>query len=264
MLRYSCCRAAVDYGDAHCQSLAGQPLDDRVSDLVLKALEPAALELSLKVAEDLEAERQQLHQQWQQRLERAHFEAERAYRQYNQVEPEHRLVVRTLEKHWERALADEETLNADYRRFLAEQPATLSSAEREAIRQLASDIPALWRSPTTTNAERQTIVRQLVERVIVRVQGESEQVEVDIHWQGGHRTQITLIRPVARLEQLSYYPQLLQRVAELHRQGQKAPAIAKRLNAEGWRPAQRRPTFNAPMVLTLLRLCLAITAILFG
>ncbi len=87
MLRYSCCRAAVDYGEALCQSLAGQPLDDRVSELVLKALEPAALELSLKVAEDLEAERQQGHQHWQQRLERARFEAERAYRQYNQVEP---------------------------------------------------------------------------------------------------------------------------------------------------------------------------------
>ncbi|MCP4984055.1 MAG: recombinase family protein, partial [Gammaproteobacteria bacterium] len=71
MLRYSCCRAAVDYGEAQCQSLAGQPLDDRVSELVLKALEPAALALSLKVAEDLETERQQRHQHWQQRLERA-------------------------------------------------------------------------------------------------------------------------------------------------------------------------------------------------
>jgi hypothetical protein len=84
-----------------------------------KALEPAALEISLKVAEDMEAERQRLHQHWAQRLERARYEAERACRQYNVVEPENRLVARTLERHWEEALAREETVKAEYARFLA-------------------------------------------------------------------------------------------------------------------------------------------------
>ena len=125
-------------------------------------------------------------------------------------------------------------------------------AEREAIRRLASDIPALWRAPTTTNADRQTIVRQLVERVIVTVQGESEKVDIQVHWIGGHGTQTILIRPVARLDQLSYYPELLRRVEQLHAQSDDAPTIAQHLNAEGWRPAKRRTTFNAPMVRTLL------------
>jgi hypothetical protein len=61
-----------------------------------------------------------------------------------------------------------------------------------------------------------------------------------------------LAEPVARLDQLSYYPQLMARVAELHAQGENAAAIARRLNAEDWRPAKRCDTFNAPMVLTLL------------
>ncbi len=251
-LRYSCCRAAVNYGEARCQSLAGRVLDERVSQLVLQALEPAALEISLQVAEDLEAEREQLHRHWEQRLERARFKAERAHRQYNAAEPENRLVTRTLERHWEAALAAQERLQAEYNRFLAEQPARLSSAEREAIRHLASDIPALWRAPTTTNADRQTIVRQLIERVIVTVQGESEKVDIQVHWIGGHGTQTTLIRPVARLEQLSYYPELLRRVGQLHARGDDAPTIAQHLNAEGWRPAKRRTTFNAAMVGTLL------------
>ena len=251
-LRYSCCRAAVDYGEARCQSLAGSPLDERVSRLVLQALEPAALEISLKVAEDLEAERHQLHQHWAQRLERAHFEAERAARQYQAVEPENRLVARTLERQWEAALTAEATVKADYQRFLTEQPAPLSIPERNAIRRLASDIPALWCAPGTTPADRQAIIRQLVERVVVTVQGESEQVAVQVHWFGGQATPLTLIRPVARLEQLSYYPELLQRVAQLHAQGHDAPSLAQQLNAEGWRPAKRRATFNAAMVLTLL------------
>lgn len=70
-LRYDCSRMAVDYGEPRCQSLVGRVLDDWVSAQVLRALEPAALEISLRVATDLEDERQHLHHHWRQRLERA-------------------------------------------------------------------------------------------------------------------------------------------------------------------------------------------------
>ena len=252
-LRYECNRMAVDYGEPRCQSLVGRGLDDWVSQQVLHALEPAALEISLQVAEDVEAERQRFQQHWQQRLERAHYEVERAHRQFNAVEPEHRLVARTLERQWEEALVAEAALQAEYERFLAAQPSPLSAEERAAIRRLASDIPALWHAATTTAADRQAIIRQLVERVVVTVQGESERVEVQVHWIGGQGTQTTLIRPVARLDQLSYYPQLIARVTALQAQGQDSVAIARTLNAEGWRPAKRCATFNAAMVRELRR-----------
>jgi DNA invertase Pin-like site-specific DNA recombinase len=251
-LRYSCAREMVDYGGALCQSLTGTPLDAWMSELVLQALEPAALEVSLEVAADVEAQRQRLHQQWSKRLERAGYEVDRAARQYHAVEPENRLVARTLERQWEEALASEERLKADYRRFLASQPATLSADEREVIRHLASDLPALWHAETTTAADRQAIIRQLVERVVVTVQGESEHVDLEIHWIGGHRTQTRRMRPVARLDQLSYYPDLLARAAALHQQGLGRSAIAEVLNTERWRPAKRRRTFTADMVRSLL------------
>ncbi len=251
-LRYSCAREMVDYGGAICQSLTGAPLDAWISALVLEALEPAALEVSLEVAADVEAQRQRLHQHWAKRLERAGYEVDRAARQYHAVEPENRLVARTLERQWEEALASEEQLKADYRRFLASQPITLSASEREAIRRLANDLPALWHAETTTAADRQAIIRQLVERVVVTVQGESEHVDLEVHWIGGHRTQTRRRRPVARLDQLSYYPALLARAAALHQQGLRRGAIAEVLNAEGWRPAKRRQTFTADMVRSLL------------
>ena len=37
-------------------------------------------------------------------------------------------------------------------------------AEREAIRRLATDIPAIWAAPTTTDADRKEILRQIIER----------------------------------------------------------------------------------------------------
>lgn len=110
----------------------------------------------------------------------------------------------------------------------------------------------MWKAPTTTPAERQAIIRQLLERVIVTVIDDSERVGVAVHWVGGHRTRTHLVRPVARLEQLSYYPELVARVLALHEAGHRCPEIAAQLNAEGWRPAKRRATFNGPMVANLL------------
>src|SRR5262245_32759358 len=112
-LRYSCCHNAIEYGSARCQSLTGGPLDAFVSAWVLRALEPAALEVRLQGAADVEAQRHQLHQPWQQRLERARDAVARAERQYSAVEPENRLVARSLERQWEEALAAHAALQAD-------------------------------------------------------------------------------------------------------------------------------------------------------
>ncbi len=211
-LRYACSREAVDYGAPLCQSLAGAPLDALIGRLVLEALQPAALAISLQVADDLQAERARRHAHWQQRLERARYEAARAERQYRAVEPENRLVARTLEQDWEAALAAEDQLKAEYARCMASEPTALSAEERARIRQLAGDLPALWNAETTGNDERQAIVRLLVERVIVTVVDDSEQVAVEVHWIGGHHTRARLTRPVARLEQLSNYSELAARV----------------------------------------------------
>ena len=161
-------------------------------------------------------------------------------------------MARTLEKQWEEALAVEEKLKLEYEQFLNEQPTPLQPEERSRIRQLAGDIPTIWHSATTTAADRQAIARLLLERVIVTVLNDSEKVNVEYHWAGGHQTCIQMIRPVARIEQLSYYPELLERISVLHKQGQKSGEIAQVLNEEGWRPAKRRATFNASMISVLL------------
>jgi len=251
-LRYGCDRMAIDYGEARCQSLSGKPLDQCITGLIFKALQPAALEISMAVAEDLESERQRQQAHWQQRLERAQIETQRASRQYNAVEPENRLVARTLERKWEAALAAEVQLKSEYDQFLTKQPAVLMAEERAAIQHLAQDIPALWEAETTTAADRQMIVRQLIDRVLVTVIEDTENVQVEVHWMGGHKTRTLINRPVARLDQMSHYQELMARVKTLQSQGYNAPDIAKTLNAEGWQPPKRRKTYNAPMVRSLL------------
>src|SRR5712691_7857889 len=166
---YECVERWTHFGEPRCQHLAGPCLDTFVSQQVLAALEPAALELSLTATERVEQERAELDRLWQQRRERAAYEVERAARQYHAVEPEHRLVARTLEHAWEEKLAAKLQLEQEDHRFVQHKPRLLSDAEREAIRRLATDIPALWAAPTTTDADRKEIIRQIVERVLVRI-----------------------------------------------------------------------------------------------
>jgi len=82
-------------------------------------------------------------------------------------------VARQLAREWEQKLAAQQKVEEDYRRFAAEKPRLLSEEERESIRRLAKDIPALWSAQSTSNAERKEIMRQVIERVVVEAEGKS-------------------------------------------------------------------------------------------
>ena len=236
---YDCVHRRNHYGEALCQHVAGPSLDAFVTRHVLAALEPAALELSLTAAAQIEHDRAAVAQLWEQRRERAAYETDRAARQYQAVGPEHRLVARTLERAWEEKLQAQQTLEEEYHRFLQQQPRVLTAEEREAIRQLAADIPALWSALTTTDADRKEIIRQVVEQVEVEVQGTSEQVQVRITWAGGGQTEGVLVRPIARYSDRSDYARFCARVEDLTHAGWSLEAIAHQLETDGF-PALRR------------------------
>jgi len=215
---------------------------------VLEVLKPASLEVSMAVATDVEARRVKEEVHWTQRLERAKYEADRAQRQFDGVEPENRLVVRSLERQWEDKLQALRQLEEEYRRHQAVAPPYLTRVEREAIQRLAEDIPGLWHAPTTTWAQRKEIARQLIDKVTVAIRGESERVKVAIFWAGGHETRLEIQRPVAKLSQLSYLEDLLDRIRVLRAEDKSSREIADILNSEHWRPAKRRLTFTPEMV----------------
>jgi DNA invertase Pin-like site-specific DNA recombinase len=248
---YDCVARRNDYGEPLCQHVAGPCLDDCVTVQVLAALEPAALKVSLVAAEQVEQERATRAQLWEQRRERAAYEVDRAARQYQTVEPENRLVARTLERTWEEKLQAQQKLEEEYHRFLQQQPRVLTAEERDAIRQLAADIPALWHAPTTTDADRKEILRQVVERVEVTVQGTSEQVRVRITWAGGDQTEGVLVRPIARYTDRSDYARLRARVQELTVAGWSLEAIAHQLETDGVVPLRGGPGWSVASVQTL-------------
>lgn len=251
-LRYQCSRGAIEYAEPICLGVSGRELDEFVSQRVLAVLEPAALELSLASLDDLEAERARLDQQWRQRLERVRQQVDRAARQYQAVEPENRLVARTLERQWEESLLEQQRLADEYDAFQRQQPARLSEEERTLVRQLASDIPALWHAPDTTPQDRQQIVRLLLDRVDVNVEDNSERIELTLHWAGGFISRHRHTRAVSGYDQLSNRDQLLARIDALRAAGHTLAQVAEQLNREGFRPPKRRRDFNASMLTRLI------------
>lgn len=252
-LRYCCQRTAIDYGEARCQSLSGAVLEAFVAERLLQAIAPASLELSLSASEDVEQERRQLDEHWQQRLTRSSYEVEQARRQYAAVDPDHRLVARELERRWDEALRADEQLRSEYDRFSRETPKHLSDAERQQIQSLAEDIPDLWHAASTTPEARQAIARLLLEQVTVTVEGETDRVEVELRWAGGFVSRHSLSRPVQTYKQLSNYGELVARIDSLRAENKTLGEIAETLNAEGFHPPKRSKKFNKGIVCNLLR-----------
>jgi DNA invertase Pin-like site-specific DNA recombinase len=245
---YLCNSESVEHAGPLCQSLAGAALEALVAAEVLRALEPASLELHARAVADFQRERRRLDEHWQQRRERARIEADRAARQYQAVEPENRLVARELERRWEHALREHRELEEQYDRFLAERPRELTPADHRRIEALAGDIPGLWHAPGTTIEERQRIVRCLVERITVAVRGPTEWVDVTIRWAGGMESRHEVRRTVNKYDQISNYSVLCARVVELRQAGATTEEIAERLNAEGFHRPRGVGEFNRDVV----------------
>ena len=248
VMRYYCTTGRIDFRAPPCQSLSGKTLDELVTDRLLRALEPASLEISILAFNDLEAEQRRIDEHWRQRLERNRFEAERTSRQYQAVEPENRLVARELERQWETSLKRLQSLEEEYLRYRRTSFTTLSEPQKDEIRSLAGHLPTLWRAASTTNADRQRIVRLLIERVAVNIQGTTEHVDVSVRWSGGFTSQHELTRPVRRYQQTADFARLKTRLVELKRAGCSYAEIAAELNREGFRPSKQTNRFNQAIV----------------
>jgi excisionase family DNA binding protein len=238
---YACNFARQQLQQGHCQEVRALGLDAEVEQILLAALAPDRVALTLFALEQLEAEYRTLRQQWQIRLERAQYEAERARRQFNAVEPENRLVARNLETLWEQKLRAKEQLEGEYQQWLGQNRLELTEADREEILALGENFAQVWAAPTTTPTDRKQIMRLLIQDVIVDQHREKGRVWFQINWQTGATSEHHYTRRVRSYADYVDLPQLEQRIRQLHAEGKMDEDIAATLNAEGFRPPHRQP-----------------------
>jgi DNA invertase Pin-like site-specific DNA recombinase/predicted DNA-binding transcriptional regulator AlpA len=191
--RYACQRGRdLHATGAVCQSLGGLRLERAVARAFLEAVTPAGIRASAEAIGELERQHEERLRAQRLAVERAEFEAGRARRQFDACEPEHRLVGRTLEARLEEALGALERERRKLAELEQRRPEPLSAKEREALARVARDLPRLWNADTTTARDRKELLRSLVAEAIVTVRDEPRRAEVEIAWEGGARTQLSV------------------------------------------------------------------------
>jgi DNA invertase Pin-like site-specific DNA recombinase len=218
-----------------CLRIGGTQIDHAVAGALLAALTPAGVKAAVSAAEALEHDHDAALSQWRLQVERARYQAERAERRYRQVEPEHRLVARGLERDWENALRDLAKAEAELALREQQRPRTLTDAERERLLGLGTDLGRVWSAPTTTDRDRKRLLRCLIEDVTIDADKPERRATVTIRWRGGAITELAVAlpkpQPAIRTDEDTIA--LLERLAAHYDDG----TIAGILNRQGRRSA---------------------------
>jgi excisionase family DNA binding protein len=181
------CRDAKGHGfRTTCIAFGNMRIDAAVSEEVLRVIAPLGLEAALQAIADHEhVDTEQLRQR-ELALEQARFEAARAHRQYNAVDPENRLVAGDLERRWNERLREVARLEEEARDARDKQRPVLTEAERAEILALAVELPRLWNHRDASAATRKRILRAALEEIVVTVG--PGRLLLKLHWKGGDHT----------------------------------------------------------------------------
>ena len=194
-LRYLCAGDRPT-GGASCWSLEGEPVDRLVQQMFLETMVPGELELALAVERDASGQADALVAQWRHRIERAEYEARLAERRYMAVDPDNRVVARTLEASWEARLRELDRVSQEYESARRGRRVELTAADQAQIRALATDLPKVWRAGTTGHEDRQAMLRLVVEAVrLTPVDVPFRQTRVAVQWRSGAVSEGFAARP---------------------------------------------------------------------
>lgn len=221
-------------GKQLCQLFGAVTVEQAVVEAVLEALSPLRLEAMKAATERLQTQRTEKRQRLKLDLERARYEADRCARQYQKVEPENRLVARTLEKDWNEALWRVHELESEWAESEHEQE-LLTPAEHEQLRRLALDLPRLWNHPLAAFDLKKRILRTVIKEIVVYV--EPKTLRVLIHWQGGQHTELELRKRRSGEHRFATPPETVDLVRQLARQ-MTDKQLAAQLNRLGIKTAK--------------------------
>jgi DNA invertase Pin-like site-specific DNA recombinase len=190
---YECSSRADRLTTPTCRSVAAATVDDAVARVLLDALTPEQVALALSAADEVAGRHQRVSRAAELAAERARYEADRAERAFHQVEPENRLVARSLEARWETRLA-----------ALAEAEQALEAAAdalpplpgRAELEKLAADLPGLWHAPATSNKDRKRLLRTLIADVTLLPEPDQAKVRIGICWHTGATDELSVARAI--------------------------------------------------------------------
>jgi hypothetical protein len=190
---YVCQSDGADHIVVVCQRLLGEHVDQAVGQLLIDTVTPLALEVTLKVQEEIQARLDEVDRLRKKQVERARYEADLAQRRYLHVDPTNRLVADSLEADWNNKLRALNTAQEEYEQQRNFDRSVISRQQRESIAALAHDFPQLWQNPNTPDRERKRLVRLLLEDVtLIR----KDEITAHVRFKGGITRSLTVPLPL--------------------------------------------------------------------
>ncbi len=182
---YCAASSPVNNRGLYCMRVGGVQIDEAVSRAFLDTVAPAGIDAALLAEEQLQIDEDTALKQWRLQLERARYEAERAERRYRAVEPENRLVARTLEAEWENRLAQLAAAEAELTKRQSKHPNRLTEDQLTRLRCLGTDLLRVWEASTTTDRDRKELLRTLLEEVNITLDKNNSLSHLIMRWKGG-------------------------------------------------------------------------------
>ena len=175
-----------------CLRVGGVRIDEAVAHAFLEAIAPAGIEAALMAEKNIEADHEAALAQWRLQVERARYETECSERRYRSVEPENRLVARTLEAEWETRLSELASAQAELERRQHQHSGPITDEQRTRIRALATDLRRAWEAPTTTDRDRKELLQTLLDEVNLAVAPAESKAHLTLRWRGGAISELDL------------------------------------------------------------------------
>lgn len=244
--RYECTGKWEQGIKATCTSVPATVVDKAVTNRLLQVMQPAEIELAIEAMDKLLQGEDNVDRGWSLSLERAAYEAERAERQYQQVEPENRLVARTLEARWNQKLAELARIQEEYNQYRSKQGWRPTEQDRVQILALAKDFPCVWNSETTTAKDRKRILRTLIDDVTVFAEAGNDEVRLGLRWRNQCHEEIFTTKPLPNCIVRKHTPYTVKLVSELS-ETMTDNQIVDYLNASGFRTPESKP-FTIPSI----------------
>lgn len=194
--RYICHGGRVERGSSSCLTVGGLRVDRAVETAVLAAIQPAGVTAAVKALERLHTEHDLTRQALTLAVEKARYEAQRAQRQYDRVDPDNRLVAGELERRWNDTLAHVTEAEARLA-ALEDQPPPLSPEQHHALLTLGHDLATVWHHPAASEALKKRILRTVLHEIMIHTTQEPPEHILHLHWHGGVHTEVRVARNTA-------------------------------------------------------------------
>jgi len=229
------CGGHRDTGQTICWTVPGRAIDAAVARLFLDTVVSREIDLSLAVLRAADDQTAVLSRHWALRIEQARYAARNAERRYKAVDPDNRVVARTLEREWEERLREVAEVERSAAEAKESHTIELTAGDRERIRTLARDLPSVWSAATTTAADRKAMLRLVIEAIaLVPIEVPRRATNVRVQWRSGAITEVEVPR-WTRGDMFATSKAARERVRALAAEGLRDDEIAARLNAEGVR-----------------------------